>query len=358
MGGILHPPSRTEIYRKGRLRIYRHQDKRFSLEFHGRKKLTKFFFGYLDIFLYPTLVLFALFLSISYFLPSESASISTNLDPSVEEVNIEDSIAKKGDEKYLEESEKKKQEILKRKKKEIKVPLQIKSYRVKEKDSLEDIATKLDVNLAHLSYANNIHPEDTVYPGTVLYFANTKGLLYRVKRGDTLSSIANSYSVSLATVEETNSIPPEKLLSVGDRILLPGINLVEPKPRWFVPVSSRIITSGYGWRTYPQSKFHEAIDLKANYENVYATRRGKVEFAGWLGGYGKTVVVNHEGDYKSLYAHNSKLFVSEGDVVRGGSLIAKSGCTGYCFGPHLHFEITYGEKTLNPAKILKGLRSE
>ena len=82
-----------------------------------------------------------------------------------------------------------------------------------------------------------------------------------------------------------------------------------------------------------------AIDLRANYEPVYSARKGRVIYSGWMGGYGNVVMIQHDDSYQSLYAHNSRLYVRSGDYISGGKVISKSGCTGYCFGPHLHFEI-------------------
>jgi murein DD-endopeptidase MepM/ murein hydrolase activator NlpD len=75
-----------------------------------------------------------------------------------------------------------------------------------------------------------------------------------------------------------------------------------------------------------------------------------------MGAYGKTVVIQHHGGYKTLYAHNSRIYVRRGQKVKRGAVISKSGNTGYSFGPHVHFEISRYGRHLNPAKYFKGLR--
>lgn len=114
------------------------------------------------------------------------------------------------------------------------------------------------------------------------------------------------------------------------------------------PISSTMITSEYGWRVHPifgTSRYHSGIDIGADYgEAVWASAGGVVVHSGWLGGYGKTVIVDHGGGISTLYAHNSELTVSEGETVYQGQVVAYAGSTGYSTGPHLHFEVReYGE---------------
>lgn len=114
------------------------------------------------------------------------------------------------------------------------------------------------------------------------------------------------------------------------------------------PIGSTMITSEYGWRVHPifgTSRYHSGIDIGADYgESVWASAGGIVVHSGWLGGYGKAVIIDHGGGISTLYAHNSELTVSEGESVYQGQVIAYAGSTGYSTGPHLHFEVReYGE---------------
>ena len=110
--------------------------------------------------------------------------------------------------------------------------------------------------------------------------------------------------------------------------------------------------SGYGYRSSPisgRSEFHTGVDLRARLGyDIVAAESGVVIFAGWKGGYGNTVIVDHGGGMTTLYAHNSKLVVSVGTSVSRGQVIAKAGTTGYSTGVHLHFEVRKNGKHVNP----------
>jgi murein DD-endopeptidase MepM/ murein hydrolase activator NlpD len=108
------------------------------------------------------------------------------------------------------------------------------------------------------------------------------------------------------------------------------------------------VTSGYGWRTHPifgTRRFHSGVDFGApTGAPIYAAESGVVHSAGGRGGYGVAVVIDHGGGLSTLYAHMSSLSVSAGQRVSRGQVIGGTGCTGYCTGPHLHFEVrVYGE---------------
>jgi murein DD-endopeptidase MepM/ murein hydrolase activator NlpD len=110
------------------------------------------------------------------------------------------------------------------------------------------------------------------------------------------------------------------------------------------------IVSGFGYRTLNGVReFHTGIDLSVWYGNpVMATADGTVKFAGWLGGYGWAVEIEHTMGFSTVYGHNSRLLVKAGAEVKTGDVIALSGSTGNSTGPHVHYEIRLNDKAVDP----------
>ncbi|WP_167482844.1 M23 family metallopeptidase [Leptospira jelokensis] len=285
----------------------------------------------------------------------EFLSMSTE----VEENDTKDKEAKLADAKYLQETEDKKMAILRsaeldkladNKNKKLKVT----QYKVKKNETLSDIARRFKVSVESIAGSSGINPEVSLISGQILNIPNKQGLMYKLKKGETLAKVADYYKVKIDDIYAENQLEDYDLFKSGQKVFLPGAVIPETGPVWRIPVASKVITSGWGTRSYPQYKFHMALDLRANYESVYAARKGKVTFSGWMGGYGNAIILSHDDNYQTLYAHNSKLYVKEGDYVSAGKVISRSGCTGYCFGPHLHFEVIKDGKNINPTKLIKG----
>ena len=117
------------------------------------------------------------------------------------------------------------------------------------------------------------------------------------------------------------------------------------------------VSSSFGWRIHPFLKkrhLHKGIDLAVNIGTpIRVTANGIVEFSGYKGGYGRTVVVNHGYGFKTLYAHLQKMKVKKGQVVTKGDTIAISGNTGRSTGPHLHYEVQFLARALNPKEFMQ-----
>lgn len=114
------------------------------------------------------------------------------------------------------------------------------------------------------------------------------------------------------------------------------------------------ITSGFGFRKLRgRGRMHYGIDLKAAYgSSVYSADTGTVIFSGKKSGYGNTIIIDHGNEIYTLYAHNSALLATIGQNVNQGEAIAKIGNTGYSTGPHLHYEIRWRNKAVNPLFVL------
>ncbi len=122
------------------------------------------------------------------------------------------------------------------------------------------------------------------------------------------------------------------------------------------PIRNTYITSGFGGRADPfdgGSAFHKGVDFHANVgDPVLSVADGVVSYAGVRGGYGNVVEVDHGNGYVTRYAHNSRLVVKVGDLVRAGQQIAKAGSSGRSTGAHVHFEVWVDGKVVNPRKFL------
>ncbi|QXM05336.1 murein hydrolase activator EnvC family protein [Crassaminicella indica] len=135
-----------------------------------------------------------------------------------------------------------------------------------------------------------------------------------------------------------------------------GGKYIGGKLAWPAPGYTRI-TSPYGYRIHPilkRRKLHTGIDIGIPYgKNIVAAGDGTVIKAGWYGAYGKAVMIDHGGGIVTLYGHNSRLVVKEGQKVKRGQVISKCGSTGYSTGPHLHFEVRKNGNPTDPIPWVK-----
>ena len=121
------------------------------------------------------------------------------------------------------------------------------------------------------------------------------------------------------------------------------------------PILNKDLTrtaSGFGWRIdpiYRTRRFHAGMDFSApTGTEIYATGNGTIRKSGWQQGYGNTVEVNHGFGYVTRYAHMQKTNVRVGQKVKRGDVIGFVGNTGKSTGPHLHYEVHYRGKVMNP----------
>jgi murein DD-endopeptidase MepM/ murein hydrolase activator NlpD len=205
-----------------------------------------------------------------------------------------------------------------------------------------------------------------------------------VRFGDTLLKIAQRYGITLAELLRLNPGLETASLVVGSQVRVAqsspegGRMLLALKPvgsgglSWpelprfgqerpgnFDPGSSAwvwpaqgVFTSGYGWRW---GRMHKGIDIANNVGTpIVAAAAGRVSYAGWDdGGYGYLVRISHEDGSTTVYGHNSRILVREGDQVTQGQAISEMGSTGRSTGPHLHFEIhPAGSGAANPLQFL------
>lgn len=279
-------------------------------------------------------------------------------------------------------------------------------YVVRPADTLFTVAleTGLDLDDVPCAIAHDFTVDTPLVIGDVLSLPPANVACHRVQPGDALVSIAGIY---LTSAEAIHQLPWNGLATtpLADVQLVPGTHLRIPVPlpeNWLaanpvpqgvdfltvmlnMPVntspfvvfakgnaarhttptmgpvpsdwpygSGRFAWPVYGWLSQSYRYDHRAIDLAAPAGTpITAADRGVVVRAGWNDqGYGRFVIVDHNIDYVSLYAHLDRILVQEGDVVGQGQVIGTVGSTGNSTGPHLHFEIRDFGRLINPLELL------
>ncbi|MFQ6067680.1 MAG: peptidoglycan DD-metalloendopeptidase family protein, partial [bacterium] len=139
-----------------------------------------------------------------------------------------------------------------------------------------------------------------------------------------------------------------------EKVILEKKDLFASTPNIF-PVQGWI-SSGYGQRRNPFSKrreFHQALDLVAPWGTpVKASAQGRVVYAGWRQAYGLTVEMEDGHGYSTVYSHLSRILVKKGAWVKKGEIIGRVGSSGHSTGPHLHFEVWFRGKTIDPLNLM------
>lgn len=173
-----------------------------------------------------------------------------------------------------------------------------------------------------------------------------------LREGETLYRLSVTYGVRLEDIYRVNGIDDPTNIPIGTKIVIPGLSSNRPEFLWPVRGS---ISSGFGNRG---RGFHYGIDItapkgtpiRASADGLVVASRNSLD--GYRG-YGKIVVVEHGGGISTIYAHNSKNLVAEGECVRAGQLIGEVGNSGNADGSHLHFEVRSNNKPIDPLVYLE-----
>ena len=154
--------------------------------------------------------------------------------------------------------------------------------------------------------------------------------------------------------EKKEQITEETLKSINDKIKMFTLTTMPSGS----PLKETTVTSRFGYRIHPvtkKKKFHRGIDLRAKRKTeVFTTADGIVSYvrATNYGDFGRVVKIRHNFGFETVYAHLDKTLVKTGDIVRKNQVIALSGNSGRSTGAHLHYEVRYGEKILNPRNFI------
>lgn len=224
-------------------------------------------------------------------------------------------------------------------------------HKVRSGESLWSIARAYHVDVNTLAKINNIRDISMIREGMELKLQEAPKT-YRISQGETLWSVSRKFGVNYQELLKVNNLKNPDRILVGTEIRIPetGSGTTVREQRFIWPLKGRI-SSKFGPRW---GKKHEGIDISVPIgQKIVAAASGKVVLGGWVTGYGYTVIIEHAGGYRTLYAHNSKLLVAGGDRVQQGDLIAISGNSGRSTGPHLHFEIQKDGRPMDPLGYLK-----
>lgn len=247
--------------------------------------------------------------------------------------------------------------------------LNIRIYMIRQGENYWSIAKDNDIDIDTIIGLNPYLKNIFAGLNEHLLVGGLKGCLHVLQPHEGLRSVAMLYGIKSSRIRKVNRISfLTKLFSPlrpGDVIFVPDAKprlLTEDMKELFEmrrvlqsPLGGRY-TSGYGVREDPitrQKRYHNGLDIKVNIGDwVGSAADGRVIYAGWAGGYGKMVKVEHDNGYTTLYGHLSRILVRVGQRVKRGQIIARAGNTGRTTGAHLHFTVWNRGKPVNPSLFL------
>ncbi|SCY61766.1 peptidoglycan DD-metalloendopeptidase family protein [Alkaliphilus peptidifermentans] len=214
------------------------------------------------------------------------------------------------------------------------------------------IVPKPYISVVTMEYAELVETIafDTDYESTDSLYTGDRKIIVQGTEG---MREVKAYIIKENGVEVGREVLEEIILSEPKtRVIAEG---TKPRPKTMAtgnfsnPTRGKL-SSGFGTRW---GRRHEGIDISASSgTDIEAADGGKVSFAGWNGGYGNLVIIDHENGYQTYYAHCKTLLVEEGDRVYKGEKIATVGSTGNSTGPHLHFEVRKDGTPVNPLSFV------
>lgn len=241
-------------------------------------------------------------------------------------------------------------------------------YVVQPGDTVSEIAARFGISTDYVVWnnVNVIDDADSLAIGATLQIPGIEGIIHSARVGDTVSHLAVAYdstTEAIVNFEANGFAGDANNLQVGALILLPGGRPISPEPvadspggaswtppplstgaSWVWPATGRL-TNVFGPRHPLGIDISMVVDT-----GIAAASAGQVTFVGGnpCCSYGYHVIIQHPDGVETLYAHLSSVYVSSGQWVNTGDLIAASGNTGYSTGPHLHFEIRKNGVYTNP----------
>jgi len=253
-------------------------------------------------------------------------------------------------------------------------PTSVSAYTVQGGDTISTIASQFEISTQTVLWANGLGETDYIKPGQTLKIPPVSGVVHNVQGGDTVSSIAKKYGVSESAILEYNKLADASLIESGEALIVPGGKPPEvPKPvstyaavssptySGSIPSSAPASDVRFRWPTTSHriNQYfrygHAGLDIDGDYSSpIYAAASGTVSKVAYINyGYGYHVIITHADGTQTVYAHASKIFVTQGQRVSQGQTIAMVGTTGRSTGTHLHFEIIIGGRKVNPLSYIR-----
>ena len=244
----------------------------------------------------------------------------------------------------------------------------LRTYRVREGDTLTGIASRFNVSMMTIWWANKLKSKGDLRVGQVLTIPPVSGVIVTVAATDTLDSLAKRFDVQASDILSVNKLT-DPVLIVGQTLTIPGARssaIATPTPKPTATPTKKPAAGSGGGSTRPPTTYsggsfawpvgpggelsqrfhsgHYGIDIAANRGvRVSAAARGTVIFAGWKSnGGGYQVWIAHGSNLYTTYNHMSSVSVGRGQAVGRGQQVGRVGATGNVTGPHLHFEVWRG----------------
>lgn len=260
------------------------------------------------------------------------------------------------------------------------------AYQIESGDTLSSLAQRFGIKKETIVMENDLWNVSSLKVGRTLKILPVDGISHVIQKGDTLDKIAKKYNVDAKLIALQNQLKEDEKLPVDSALIIPGGKKEETAPTLYAKGNAGRGAGGKGgggapsdpssynytgttsgrliWPTLHSAvltqKFHRghlALDIaNRNRGPIFAAAAGKVIKAayGWNGGYGNYVIIDHGGGMQTLYGHNEKLYVTEGQMVKQGDTIAWMGNTGNVHGKtgiHCHFEVRVNGVKYDPMKF-------
>jgi len=252
-------------------------------------------------------------------------------------------------------------------------------YTVREGDTLSGIAELLGLTggeipgwelLAASNKPDITSVDDFILPGQNLRIPTSRGIVHTTVLDETVGDLAEFFDVTSAEIIEVNSLGSGNFISIGQVLLITDPKRTAPPPAAAAaagagPAQAAARAFGFTWplqtsirvTQYMTPRHPLGIDMGLSHDPtalVYAVEDGTVSFAGGdrCCSYGLYIIVDHGNGLKTLYAHLSRIDVSQGQRVSQDQALGQSGNTGYSFGVHLHFEVHLNGKNVDPMTYL------